>query len=209
MKNNSTSKSANADRKNEILMAGLKTFCEKSYESTTIDDITKKAKCSHGLFYHYFKSKRQLFNEILSIRRNDFNSEFNEELAKIKDYREKLKVILNKLFSNLKTDDSFAYFYFFFISQCFTHRDKPKKAPPKCEDNKTPPPHIFYKNLFSEGQREGYFTKKYSPRECSRLLLSIIQGVTLSYVISPKEIRLNKHFPSIDFIIDIFDKENE
>ncbi len=209
MKEISAIKSANADRKNEILMAGLKTFCEKSYESTTIDDITKKARCSHGLFYHYFKSKRQLFNEILSIRRYDFNSEFSEKLKTIEDYRERLRIILDKLFSNLKKDDSFAYFYFFFISQCFTNRDKPKKMNANCDKNCPPPPHIFYENLFLEGQNAGYFTKKYSPRECSRLLLSIIQGVTLGYVISPKEIRINKHFPSIDFIIDIFDKENE
>ena len=45
----------NKDRKELILNGALKVFCEKGYESTTVDDITKKAGCSHGLFYHYYK----------------------------------------------------------------------------------------------------------------------------------------------------------
>lgn len=198
--------SFNNDRKNEILLAGLKLFCQKSYEGTTIDDITKKAKCSHGLFYHYFKSKKHLYTEIINKKRNDFDEQMSKSLENISDYRDKLRFLINKIFYNLKRDDSFAYHYFFFISHCFTNRDKPRKHI-KTQQTSSPPPHIFMENLFSMGQKANQFTDKYSPRECSKLLFSIIQGITLGYVISPKEVRLNKQFPSIDFIIDIFNKE--
>jgi hypothetical protein len=39
-------------------------------------------------------------------------------------------------------------------------------------------------------------------------MISIIQGLTLGYVIAPREVRLKINFPSIDFIIDIFNEEN-
>ena len=40
---------------------GKHTNCEKGYDNATVDDIVKKAKCSHGLFYHYFKNKKEIF----------------------------------------------------------------------------------------------------------------------------------------------------
>ena len=56
-------------RKEEIIESALKVFCEKGYAGATINDIVKKAKCSHGLFYHYFDSKKEIF--IRSSRIND------------------------------------------------------------------------------------------------------------------------------------------
>ena len=45
-----------AERKDQIVLAGLKVFCEKGYDGAKVDDIVKKAGCSHGLFYHYFRN---------------------------------------------------------------------------------------------------------------------------------------------------------
>ena len=60
-KNNNLTNKRKLDRKNDILKSALKVFCEKGYSGAKIDDITKKAKCSHGLFYHYFPTKKNLF----------------------------------------------------------------------------------------------------------------------------------------------------
>jgi AcrR family transcriptional regulator len=49
--------------------AGLAWFGEKGYESTSIDDIARRAKLAVGTFYQHFRSKRQLLlalmNELL------------------------------------------------------------------------------------------------------------------------------------------------
>lgn len=50
-------------RKKRLLDIALKTFALKGYLNVTIDDITKAARCSHGLFYHYFSSKDDVFQE--------------------------------------------------------------------------------------------------------------------------------------------------
>jgi len=57
-------------RRSKLLAYALKAFAANGYDHTAIDDITKPAKCSHGLFYHYFDSKEDVFaalvDEVLS-----------------------------------------------------------------------------------------------------------------------------------------------
>ncbi len=53
-------------RKKRLLEIALKTFAYQGYDDVTIDDITKTARCSHGLFYHYFSSKQDIFEEVVS-----------------------------------------------------------------------------------------------------------------------------------------------
>ena len=55
-------------RRLEIVNAALKVFCKKGYDGTTINDIVKKAKCSQGLFYHYFNSKKEIFTAVMENR---------------------------------------------------------------------------------------------------------------------------------------------
>lgn len=49
------------NRRTEILKASLPLFSLQGYDAVKIDDITKSCGCSHGLFYHYFTSKEDLF----------------------------------------------------------------------------------------------------------------------------------------------------
>lgn len=48
-------------RRAKLLDAGLKMFVAKDYADVTIDGITKTARCSHGLFYHYFPTTEAMF----------------------------------------------------------------------------------------------------------------------------------------------------
>lgn len=213
-------------RKREIAIAGLKAFCEKGYAGTTIEDIVKKAGCSHGLFYHYFKNKKEVFDETMRIRREKSDDDVDKQLSSQPDYNEKLRIILNNMFYDLKNDENFAYFYYFFVSQCFTGR-KPRGLPPRsanddraarpsdgsernepCREKKHEPPIVKLERLFREGQEKGYFTLKHSAKECAILFSAIVQGATLGYVIAPKDVQKRLSLPDPDFIIGIFRKES-
>ena len=213
-------------RKRDIAIAGLKAFCEKGYAGTTIEDIVKKAGCSHGLFYHYFKNKKEVFDETMRIRREKSDDDMEKQLSDQPDYGEKLRIIINNMFYNLKNDENFVYFYYFFVSQCFTGR-KPRGLSAQngnegaaarasdgymrdepCREKKHEPPIVKFERLFREGQEKGYFTLNHSAKECAILFSSIIQGATLGYVIAPREVRQRMSLPDPDFIISIFRKEN-
>ena len=197
------------ERKNNLVLSALKVFCQKGYDGTTVDDIVKKAKCSHGLFYYYFKNKKELFNEILNLKRDVNTTNLIQKLEQTEDYLEKLRIIVNNLFYELKNDENNAYYFYFFISQVFSIKESGKK--PINDRNDLPkPPICLFTEFFSKGQNLGFFTTKYSAEECARLFLSIIQGATLIYVISPKEFQKKRYIlPNVDFIIDTFKKEKK
>jgi AcrR family transcriptional regulator len=50
-------------RRDAIIEAAVRLFCEKGYEGTTIRDIAHQVGVTEGLLYHYFPSKSALIGE--------------------------------------------------------------------------------------------------------------------------------------------------
>ena len=189
--------------KETITLSALKAFCEKGYESCTIDDIMEKANASHGLFYHYFKNKKEIFDIIIKERKDFIDKETVEKLYLIPDYKEKLSCLTKKLFDNIREDETYSYYFYFFVSQAFNKRDK--KAVFKKETDKVPP-HIILENMFSSGQEKGFYRTDFSPKDLVKLYMSIIKGATIHYVIAPKEIQKEISFPNENLIVSCFCK---
>ncbi len=175
-------------RKDQLIKCALMVFCDKGYAGTTVDDIVKKAKCSHGLFYHYFKGKKDIYDAVLSSKNQKKSLELLEKINAESSYKNKLEIIVNDIYSGLKKDETFAYFFYFFVSQSFKRRDKKLKDDNNCQNSEYNPI-TFIKTLFLEGQKNGEFITDKTPKEGMELFLSIIQGATLIYVIAPKEIK--------------------
>jgi len=53
------------DRPAEITEAAMKTFAEKGYASTRVEEVAKRAGVSKGLLYLYFKTKEDLFKAVI------------------------------------------------------------------------------------------------------------------------------------------------
>lgn len=190
-------------KKDAIALCGLKVFCEKGYAGTTIDDIVKKAKCSHGLFYHYFNSKRSLYDHVMEQRQHSFDSNLFDKLEKIKSYPDKLVFIVKSVFDKIKADENFSYYFFFTVSQHFSKKNtfELKKLP---EGFKPPVKHL--EEFILEGQKAKEFTDKYTAHDLARLLLSTLQGGALGFVLAPKEIQKKMTLPNANLILDIFTK---
>lgn len=52
-------------RQHDLKEAAIVLFGTKGYAATKISEITNKAEQSHGLFYHYFKSKEDLYVTVI------------------------------------------------------------------------------------------------------------------------------------------------
>ena len=62
---NSTPRSRKGERtRTRLLEAAKKVFEEDGFLNARITDISKRAKLSHGSFYHYFDSKEEIFREL-------------------------------------------------------------------------------------------------------------------------------------------------
>lgn len=55
-------------RKAKILEKCLRLYATQGYDSVSVDDITTAANCSHGLFYHYFTGKEDIFNVLIKLK---------------------------------------------------------------------------------------------------------------------------------------------
>ena len=196
-------KSISDIRKNKLILSGLKVFCKNGYDGATINDIVKNAKCSHGLFYHYFDNKKELFDAVCEMRANDMMFFLDKVLAENINYVDKLIRLTEYTFNNMKKDEIFAYKYYFFVSRIFEKAEK-NIMPPKKDGT---PPHLRMQEFFRSGIENGDFHDRYSPKDCARLYNCIIQGATLSFILYPKELKKSFNFPPIQFIADIFKKE--
>lgn len=99
-----------------LLHAGLQEFLNKGFEKTSVRSIVKTANTTVGNFYNYFKSKENLFSELVDDVYQKFvcliehhNDQYAQaDSIKIQDiaiWREKLKVLLEPLIPLL--DDRF------------------------------------------------------------------------------------------------------
>ena len=133
-------------RKQKIVECALKVFCEKGYHGTTINDIVKKAKCSHGLFYHYFENKKAIFDAVSESRGRSIMEFLDQGINTDFCFVDKLKHLTEYTFDNMKKDEIFAYRYYFFLSTVF-HKAESGVLPPK---NKVPP-HVRMTAFFKDG----------------------------------------------------------
>ena len=62
------------DKKNKIVEAAFKVFCDKGYYRTTTIEVAKAAGVSVGCLYSYFKDKYELFTVILDRYDQEFDS---------------------------------------------------------------------------------------------------------------------------------------
>lgn len=196
------------NRKQQIINCALKVFCDKGYDDAKIDDITKKAGCSHGLFYHYFNNKKELFDAVVTERNDTLRKNLYKKLEGVSSNKIKLKVIIEELYKELYRNENYARHFYLFVTHGFNRRNK---KPPQGIKPEPPNEHPikYVENLFLEGQKSGEFSSKYSPRECTKMFLSIIQGTTLAYVIAPKDMRKTMQLPKVEFILDIYLKGDQ
>ena len=191
------------ERKQNIILSALKVFCEKGYDGATVDDIAKKAECSHGLFYHYFKSKKEIFDAVIENAGERSDKTVETILKEDLSCTEKLRKIVTYLFDNLKKDESTAYYFYFFFSRRFVDSLNGKKHECKHTTNRKP---MFFliEELFEEGIKNGEFKDIYPAKEYGKLLHSIIQGVTMAYTVMPIEIKKSFNPPKVELIVNIF-----
>ena len=68
------------NRRNSILRAARRLFFENGFRTVTIDSIAKKAELSKGSIYLYFKSKEEIYTQILLNDIDKFYEHFNDLL---------------------------------------------------------------------------------------------------------------------------------
>jgi len=193
-------------KRQEILDGALKAFCEHGVKSTTIDDICEKVNCSHGLFYHYYKNKDELLEDLKNYYRKVQDDEISEVLNANASPSVKLKEILLRLYAYLKENEMFAYHIYFFLTELYRKNENGDFTP-----NEPSEKGFIYKlhELIKDGVSTGEFNDKFSPCELLTALLSTITGIVVTYLLIPKAVKENYKLPDISLITSSILKQGD
>lgn len=162
------------ERKTRILNAALRLFALQGYDSVVVNDIARASECSHGLFYHYFKNKADVFAELMKasekralLKRDEHN--FDKALA-----IEAIRKIVFLMLEDIYREDESPYFLYMFVNM---HLQKTLPPPPKHKlDGPNKPFFQFFIDLIARGQKEGDVSGG-DPKEFAIIYYSIIKGL--------------------------------
>ncbi len=183
-------------RKTKILERTLKLFAINGFDSVTIDDITVACNCSHGLFYHYFKSKEDVFNALIELKNDKYKNYLipkDEALAAggIKG----IQIICDFCEKFINAPDDAVYF-----SRLSTIRRYTTTSYNEALLGEDPFPYLV--QLIKQGQTDGTIVSG-DPQEIADVFADFINGATYRRVFEGSE----KYKPvSSSMIIRIFQK---
>jgi AcrR family transcriptional regulator len=139
-------------RRKQIFSAAVKIFATRGFANTKISDIASAAGLSHGLIYHYFKTKDDVFTEIIKYAQIHFLSSI-EYISKM-DTNPLEKI---RLFTEIVTPKDYSEenaYYSNVVLQAHTSRGLPKAVKKIIQKNISRHNDIFA-SLITEGQKLG------------------------------------------------------
>lgn len=161
-----------------ILKSATTLFALKGYDAVNLDEVTKVANCSHGLLYHYFNGKEELYEAVLEQIVYPEALNFFEGI--VWDQKAKFVVhdILNAVLKVIKsTNDEKVRILYLLLN---THFQKNLAAVKKDEQGRTKI-FSFFEELIEKGIKEGDF-KPFDPVETTISVLSLFKGLAFNRI---------------------------
>lgn len=158
------------ERKQEILSAATKLFLAKGYRRTSVEDIAKEIGVVKGTCYHYFSTKEELYNQVLTLEGERYISSLNLILYDTAiPAKKRLQAILNSAAER------------FFTSSQDT--DIPEQDAPNHETFEQIRLHCFRElskglaQCINDGNQEGFLNIDH-PVMCASAICHCIFGIT-------------------------------
>lgn len=166
-----------------IFEAALPLFIEFGTDKITVDKICIKAKCSHGLVYHYFKDTDDIYNALIKLEQFK-----NIKASLIGDTKNKLAIDVLKNFVEVllkaSEDKDLSMFAHLVLN----------------EEGKNAFKDVLIKTL-KQGQKEGEVLGG-DPNDLANLFIYFFKGLYYKNMTTKKEIEI----PSVDVVMYLFKK---
>lgn len=99
------------ERREQILSAALKVFARKGFAATKISDIVSQGGMSHGLVYHYFRSKEEIFFDLLKMAISTSIQSITQVEALAMAPLEKIRMIAKYILGGIESYEDSAYYF--------------------------------------------------------------------------------------------------
>lgn len=181
------------ERHEHILRSAAHVFARKGLIATTISDIAAEANVSHGLTYHYFASKEEIFRQLIARAMQGTENLLRKAHTHEGTITERLHWLINEMLEGAKDSaDDLLIVQHAMISEAI---------PPDVRELILYGPPIVLK-LLSDLLREGQITGEIiagDPDQLALLLLSCIQGI-----FSNKALHFEQHSINPETMLHLF-----
>ncbi|MFT9849279.1 TetR/AcrR family transcriptional regulator [Aneurinibacillus sp. REN35] len=161
-------------RYEELSNAALKIFSSKGFAATKISDITSSVNLSHGLFYHYFQSKEDIYISLIMNVLDMFTEAVNDIERRDGTPWEKLTWLTERTFSASLEEGLYRHIL---VIQAFQSESIPLEIK-KAMSEKYQAAMQGISRIIAAGQRDGVFVED-DPMELAIYYLSLSHGLTL------------------------------
>ena len=176
----------------KILKTANELFIKNGYNATTTGDIVKYSGSSKGNLYYHFKTKENLFLEILNIEDEKWFTRWREEEKKCQSNREKF-YLLNEL--AIKMDDYYSMQTA--IIEFYSREYESKDIEEKIKEIEQRYMDMYY-DIFNAGNRENEWHIK-NIESASQIVVATIHGIIMfsPMIDKKKRVELMEQFSQI------------
>ena len=164
------------ERREQILSHALMLFATKGLAATKISDICSTAGFSQGLVYHYYRSKEDIFVELISNAFKKLNTACRGLESLEVSPREKIIIAIEKLLQGLEESKESAWYYLL-TTQANILQTIPVKAKAVIRKQRDVPYEIITR-IILEGQKDGSI-KQYDAKELALVFWTSIIGLAI------------------------------
>ncbi|MEB2301713.1 TetR/AcrR family transcriptional regulator [Lysinibacillus xylanilyticus] len=186
-------------RKEQILQAALIVFARRGMVATKISDIAKEAGLSHGLVYHYFDSKEEIFSMLVKKAANSSIEVIQKANDHIGTPLEKLKWMTEQILNSLI--DSEHTLLFLIMIQASTSDAIPDEVKELLTRDYAQSPVGCTLPMIVAGQEEGELIST-NPVTLAVTYFAFIQGLAINKIQWPE-----CPIPDANMLMKIFTKE--
>jgi len=192
-----------------ILSTAFNLFSKKGFKEITMKDLVKASGLSKGAFYHYFKSKEELYDQALETYLTGFLENMKPEHDVNLSVREMLKTMFSQFASlaeNMEKtgkegEGGSLSAYMLFIQSAIQR--------PRIREIAKQFGHIYFSqfNLFIKAaQEKGEIRKDLNPEVLTLHIASVMEGLVLIYSFGIEMESLNTSFNQvIDQLFDLIE----
>ena len=186
------------NKKDLIMSAALKVMTKKGYYSSTMDDIVLESGMSKGAIYHYYKSKKEVYLELIVYLESKYTDMFatvNKESTSAKQ----LKKLFTIWSDQLQKEPDF--FQSFSIFQSMSRHDKDFKQAMQRMYNRF---QKFIELIIIEGIESKEF-KKIDPKTSALSLILNLDGISWFSLFESKNLDAKSYIDQMsDYILNTY-----
>ncbi|WP_257348808.1 TetR/AcrR family transcriptional regulator [Pseudalkalibacillus decolorationis] len=194
-RNEEQNKQIKDERREQILQAALKVFSRRGLAATKISKIANEAGLSHGLVYHYFSSKDEIFTMLVERALDGSKMVVDDAIKQNLPPLDQLRWLTEAILKGISDDG--AYFYIIMV-QAFTSDAVPEQVKAMVK-SKSPSILEGIIPIIISGQQAGQIIKD-NPTKLAGSYFAFIQGIAIQQVQQTDKLVL----PDTELILRMF-----